>query len=76
MNKWKCQYPDGCDVECTGTGSALGLRKIGWYVQPGLRLKPPVILCPLHNIAEPYVIDSSKWGERVSQLIAGGVTSL
>lgn len=47
LNKWECSHP-GCTFHCVGTGGAIGLRAIGWFVS----LSPhsyPLILCPAHR---------------------------
>lgn len=43
MNIWECQEVS-CHRRCVGTGGAVGLRAIGWYVRMG-----PVIFCPEHR---------------------------
>jgi len=32
LNLWQCQFP-GCRSTAVGTGGALGLRAIGWFVE-------------------------------------------
>lgn len=46
MNLWECEQP-GCRSQAVGSGTALGLRAIGWYVKIGG--PAPEIFCPRHR---------------------------
>lgn len=43
LNKWDCHAP-GCQSTAVGSGSALGLRAIGWWFEAG---EPTY--CPAHR---------------------------
>lgn len=43
MNLWQCDAP-GCKRTAIGSGGAIGLRAIGWFVRLG-----PVVFCPGHR---------------------------
>lgn len=45
MNLWQCDDP-GCKTRATGSGSAIGLRAIGWYVKIGHDF---TLYCPIHH---------------------------
>lgn len=49
MNKWTCNNSE-CKNQAVGIGSAIGLRSIGWYFQPGFEGNlMPLIFCPGHH---------------------------
>jgi hypothetical protein len=50
VNLWECGER-GCPSTATGTGSAEGLRAIGWLFEPGPA--GPRLLCPIHHPGWP-----------------------